>query len=405
MRSRWRSGLSAVVAVGLLAAGSSAPTEGAGVTIMATPLHLTPNLPAPALTVTPSTGLRAGDTVRVELAGPLPEDMIPIVALCPAAALDEQGGDVVFTPACRQGTWRDTGGVPTEPLVGEIVIADAWAWPEGAISSTHCGRAPGGCVVVAWWSAIQTLATAPVTIEPNPLSVVPDDQEAGFPVHAYVTAAPRASVTLAVCALPSAQGRPGRRCGPQHRATLDARGEAMVPVELVATVRGPRGPGRTVDCTRRAGQCGVVLFDARGRALATVPVIVGVPDGPPQLVLLTPEPLLAGDLTQVMATGARNETLRFGVCGASELAARPAGQRVTEAACEQIETSIVGYWPSDGWYNFIAHAQLHVGEESGTTIACGEARGRCVVALETAADTLITLPFTIVGPDWVASAR
>jgi hypothetical protein len=183
---------------------------------------------------------------------------------------------------------------------------------------------------VACQPTIQTLATVPVTIEPSPLSVVPDDQEAGFPVHAYVTGAPRASVVLAVCALPLARGVPGRRCGPPHRATLDARGEAMVPVELVATVRGPRGLGRRVDCTRRAGQCGVVLFDARGRALAAVPVTVGVPDGPPQLVLLAPEPLVAGDFTQVMATGARNETLRFGVCGATELAAQPAGQRVTE---------------------------------------------------------------------------
>jgi hypothetical protein len=381
------------VAVGLTVAGI-APVAGT---------ERRASLPVPVLTVTPSSGLRAGDAVRVELSGPLPEDVIPIVALCPADAVDDPlGGGVVWTPECRQGTWRHTGGVPTDPLVGEVVVAEAWAWPDNGLSSTHCGRARGGCVVVVWWAASRTLVTAPVTVEPSPLAVVPDDQEAGFPVHSYVTGKPRASVRLAVCTLPLVRAGPGRHCGPTHRARLDAQGEAMVSVELVETVRGPRGTGRQLNCIRKPGACGVVLFDARDRVVRAVPVTVGAPDGPPRLVLLTPEPLLAGDLTQVMATGARNESLRFGLCGAAELAAQPVGHQVTEAACQQIEVGVVGYWPSDGWYNFIARSRLQVGNDGATIVECGSARGRCVVALETT-DTLITLPFTIVGPDWAAS--
>jgi hypothetical protein len=172
----------------------------------------------------------------------------------------------------------------------------------------------------------------------------------------------------------------------------------MVPVELVATAGRPGGPGGRVDCILTAGRCGVVLFDARGRVVAAVPVTVGAPDGPPRLTLLAPEPLLDGDFTQVVATGARNETLRFGLCSAADLAAQPAGHRVTEVACEQIETSIVGYWPSEGWYDFYAHRLLGLGGEDGTTIDCAGPRGRCVVAVETAAGTLVTLPVVITGP-------
>jgi hypothetical protein len=267
----------------------------------------------PAMRVTPTTGLRDGEAVQVELTGFT--DHLVFVVLCPASIQD---GGIEPTEVVFCGGNPRTVNVTTSPFVVE---GGVWIYEWLPIGRPHhCAARPGACVVVAAGrhtdGAFHT-AVVPVEVVSSPLTVRPTEAVAGTTVEAHVGGEPGAEVTVAQCVRPVGESSSGSRCGPGRTLVLDEHGVATADVVLARTVETPAG---ALGCL--GTKCAIATFDAAGRNLAVQDVIVRSPD-PIQVTLVSPSDpwslasLVDGQEIEVAVTGRPEIPLTVAQCDAA----------------------------------------------------------------------------------------
>lgn len=350
-----------------------------------TPIHFGPPRPDRAVIVTPAAGLRHGDPVQVEVTGLGFVDQLEVLQ-CErevAAALPDEP---VLTHACRRLGSND--GVPSDRFTVSGTIAEAWVWegPDG-LQGAHCGPEPGGCVIVVYGIADGLVVATPIDVEPRTLAVVPDAQEAGFPVHVFVAGRPSTSVLVAQCATPVRPTARASRCAPAQRLTLDETGDGASSLTVQETITTRH---RTFRCA--PDNCALALFSSRGAALASAPLVVHPPDAPPEVSVDPSVDLVEGQGVYVTVAGTRNATVTIAQCDASVTA----GGRLDEARCQEALTTSVGYSVPELQVPLPVTRVLVTGD--GSTVRCGDEPGDCVFAVEVDPGGFASAPISFAPP-------
>lgn len=352
---------------------------------LTTPIHFGPPRPDPAVVVTPSSGLRHGDPVQVEVVGLGFADHLDVLQCerdVAAALLD----DPVLIYACRRlGTHS---GEPSDRFVVSGTIAEAWTWDglEG-VEAAHCGPEPGGCVIIAYGIEDDLVMASPIDVEPSPLALAPGDQEVGSPVHVFVSGRPGAQVRIAQCATPVRRTARASRCGPAQSLTLDETGDGAATLTVLGRITTRH---RTIRCTD--GRCAVAAFTTRGVRLATVPLVVYPPDAPPEVSVDPDVDLVDQQGVGVTVTGTRNATVRVAQCDASVVDAG----HLDETRCGSILTVTTGHESPQLDLPLSATRLLATGD--GSTVECGNEPGDCVFAAEVDPGGFASAPISFAPP-------
>lgn len=364
------------------------------------PIHFGPPRPEPAMTVTPSTGIRPGDQVKIRVVGLGTEPNL-YLAQCDRETTARLADDpyLVFQ-ACREVGFADGA---KDPLVVQTTIVDAWLWPTQYLPLTmsSCGPEPGGCSIVAFAPERGGVAlTAPIDVDPDTLAVLPLDQEAGVPVDATIHVPDHAgsTVRIAQCAAPVGPTVKTSRCAPSRPVAVDGAGAATAALPLVEAIAVGRS---TVRCTHQP--CVVAVFAASGpgggATLGASPRLTVYPaDGPPTMTVLPAGPHHDGQQIELRFHGSRNTVLRVAQCDASVVATG----RFDGAHCS---------YPAETWAGrdaptagAIVLPERWLTTLVGTTVRCDAAPGDCVYAVTSDPGGFMWAPITFT-PAPVATLR
>jgi hypothetical protein len=305
----------------------------------------------PTLTVTPTTGLRAGDVVTLQYSG----------------FLDGRSG--AFECDASVGTAPDLEAliancgspVPVELGTGtvELTIEDTFT-TEGSTQPrpVRCGDQPHDCVVamlsVPFDPEIEPFLAVPIDIVPGPLGVTPrSDIVTPADVDIFATGDPGSSLAVAQCAAPPGTTLGASRCGPTVPLSLDATGNAHTRLTVTATLDTSAGP---VECD--TAPCVVAAFDAAGTTVASIPITVIRPFDPLG-VTVTPNTGLARTApVEIRVTGRQDVPITVKECRSfGNIPCRTLGQLdpVPRSQPARIVTAEVtdAFFPDDGFLTVV----------------------------------------------------
>lgn len=238
----------AVLAVGVGSAGGVEPAVGA------------PGPPSTGddperlgITVTPSSGLVAGQVVDVRVTGPSDQELY--VHQCDAAVGSQPTYDDVRA-------WCQYAGptVPAGPRPASLQMPVETVFGTYTGRLVYCGDEAGDCVLMVstWGLTALESASAPLDFAPLPLAVqvltgsIDDRVRPGDPLPVRIIGERPAEIGVAVCSWAGREVRDvfGGPCGP---TTLVPAGSGMVELELVAIDDFVASDGTTVDCSGPSG--------------------------------------------------------------------------------------------------------------------------------------------------------
>lgn len=400
MRRVWRRAL-ATAALGVVAAA------GSGFAASGPAAAQEPGQPAEqplGLAVEPSTGLSNGDVVRLTItgSGPVVEDTL-YLAQCDAAV-----GDAPTTEDLFANCGNEAIVLPgARPTTQDHRIAETFTSFTGRVVS--CGASPGACVMTVAGPAGRPFASAPLGIEPGPLSLVARPSANlvdGTAVQVQVLGSRSAPVGVAQCgsAVVAVRDVFAGPCGP---VTEVPAGTAVGEVELVVTAVVEGADGTVVTC---GDDCTIAASTAGGAEFAATPIEFA---GTAPEVHATPATdLTDGQAIQVVATdvlpsidgpplGFLPSTGRWSVlqCGSAvaddptlpgiltHCAVPPGGGPVADDGADLVVD---------------VEVQASVTSLVGTTADCTAGAGACVVALARvdpdATVSLLTSPLAFASP-------
>jgi hypothetical protein len=279
----------------------------------------------PGIRLMPSSGLRDGDVVQVELTG-LAGETVVLWQCHSSVEIPTADSPLGLLGRCR--TDFQLRQISASPTVAPFVVDElATVTQDGSSSATHCAASPGTCVLVASvLSSAGEALVAPFDMVASPLAVWPDGADAGSAIQVFAGGEPPGfRVTLAQCGRPVAESLGASRCGPERIIGVGA-GVTETQVVLAETLTTAAG---TVDCVRSG--CAIATFDLSGNRLGYRDITVG-PTGPLNATV-SPSPLdglVDGQEIEVAISGRPDRVVRVAQCDAGV----PWGSDVEDGPCQ-----------------------------------------------------------------------